>query len=64
MQSDVISDELVWGPVSHLRLLLRFTGGFHRLVNSSTGGVSFRQVLVETFHELHGSFVIYCSQGL
>ena len=38
---DVISDKLGWGPVSHLTKLLRFTKGFHRLVKSSTGRLSF-----------------------
>ena len=46
---DVISENLEQSPVSHLIILLRFTKGFHRLLNSDTGGFSFLQVLLETF---------------
>ena len=60
---DVISDKLERSPVFHLRILLRFTKEFYRLLNSSTGCFSILQVLVETFHKNHGSFVIYCPQG-
>ena len=60
---DVISDKLKRSPFSHLRILLRLTKGFHRLVKSTTGGISFLEMLVETLHEHHGSFVIYWPQG-
>ena len=59
----VISDKLEWSPVSHLRKLLRFPKALYGLVNSNTGGFSFLQVLLETFHEHHGRFGIYCPQG-
>ena len=48
----------------HLRKLLRFTKGFYRLVNSSTGGLSVFQMLVESFHEHHGSFVFLFPTGI
>ena len=59
---DVISNKLKRSPLSHLRILLRFTKGFHRMVKSSIGGISFLEMMVETFHEHHGSFVIYWPQ--
>ena len=37
----VISDKLKRSPASHLRILLIFTKGFHRLVKSTPGGISF-----------------------
>ena len=60
---DVISNELQGGPVSHFRKLHRFAKEFYRWVNSSSGGFSFLQVLVETFHKHQRSFIIYCKKG-
>ena len=58
VESDVMANEHKWSPVLHSRELVRVSKGFHSLVKSHTGALSFSQVLVKTLHEFHGGLVI------